>query len=110
VELASLAVLVAVEASDVREIRRRAEAAVAKPEVRGRDELPEALGEHGAARGAARRQTREDLVGNKLVSEHDGLVVGRHVSCDQRTQTTGLYIFVLRQKQLWAVFALRRYV
>jgi hypothetical protein len=83
-EFESVAPLVAVEASNVRELRRRAEVAVAKPEVRARRELSRALGEHCAACGAARLQRHEDLVGHKLVSEHDHLVGGRH---DQQPAT-----------------------
>jgi hypothetical protein len=97
VEVESHAVPVAIEAGDLRELwRRRAEAAVAKPEAWAREELPEALGEQGAARGAAGRQAREDLIGHELVvsEEDDGLVdvgrfLGRHVVfCDQRRTPT----------------------
>jgi hypothetical protein len=55
------------------ELQGRAKTAVAKPEVPCCDEFPEALREHGAARGAVGRQAGEDLVGHEVVSEDGAL-------------------------------------
>ena len=68
-----------VEASGTRQFQGHAETAVAKPEVRACEAFPEALRQHGAARSAVGRQTGEDLVGDKVISEDGALVyLGRH--------------------------------